>query len=333
MPEINASARIVGVPPNDDPTPTTAFTWSGQIQFNAQTCGGPPRAINLDIPSETSVGGQFTPTFSAIRGGQLTLKVSAVVNGQTLTKSTSGVVITGTNPPIAAIGAALGNDTLRQIACFESKGMRQFNANAGGGEDPCPVLADDGGIGIMQITRWKEVEANGTCGPTTFEAPPADLFWDWTKNVEAGIEVFNRKLNTAREYPGAVSKRREFKQLAKTSIAYWRQHGYPNLKTIDVPPFEDWEIQLDAIRGYNGWCGRDAFGCKLHEFRLRVDTNGILFITVSSDGKTGTAKWDEVPAADRPKSCGCQYYINCVNNQDATCPFYTPVDCLAPSKG
>jgi hypothetical protein len=77
------------------------------------------------------------------------------------------------------------------------------------------------------------------------------------------------------------------------------------------------ELELDAIRGYNGWVGSDRFGFELHEFRVAVDRiNGeidveeVLVVTnVNEETLQGEAVWERVPVADRPAAPGSPNYV------------------------
>jgi glycosyltransferase involved in cell wall biosynthesis len=311
MPQIVARARVTGITP--DPTPTTQFKWTVQIRYNARTCShGPQRSINPPDIVQTVMGGQFTPTFPTIRGGALTLIVSATVNGKTLTASTSGLVIQGTNPLRTAIRAALPNDTLGRIACQES-GMRQFVTGVDGGVGRCPTWSADnlGGVGIMQIT---------------VPAPTDDQVWNWRSNLAAGIQELNQKVTTARQYPGQVRNSSGFRQMVTAFNLHRQQQGLPPLQRIDLPDFTSGDfnnnlqqLELDAIRGFNGWAGHDAFGFHLHEFRVAVDANGFLQVTVAPGATTGTAQWVRVPAADRPQNVGDPNYVAHVLSRSPTC--------------
>jgi glycosyltransferase involved in cell wall biosynthesis len=300
MPSITARAQITGVTP--DPTPTTAFTWTVQVQFQASGCPhGPTRTITMPSIVQTVTGGQFTIPFSLVRGGQLTIKVQATVGGTTLEAQSSGLTIVGTNPPIASIQAALPHDTLRRIARFES-GDRQFNAAAGGGQGPCPLFSADnlGGVGIFQITS---------------PAPTDDQVWSWRANVAGGIQIFNQKVRIARGYPAQVRGSTGFKNLVNAFNQKRIQQGLAAIP-VTLPDFTSGDfntnlqqLELDSIRGFNGWGGHDAFGFPLHEFRVALDVQGNLIVNVNAAGTSGTASWVQVPASARPQNFGDPNYV------------------------
>jgi outer membrane protein OmpA-like peptidoglycan-associated protein len=299
MPTINAQARIVGVTP--DPTPTTTFEWKLLISFNAHTCpNGPNRVINAPrIIVEKVVGGSFTPVFDFIRGGDLTLIVRAVVDGKMLEARTRGLKIKGTNPDRSVIQAILPR-MLAQMACQES-GQRQFNAPVDGGIGSCPLFSSDklGGVGLFQLTN---------------PPPGPDMFWDWRTNAAAAEVLLGNKRSGARDYPGQVRRSRGFRQLVNQFNQARRRSGRPEI-TITLPNFTEGdfdtpeELELDAIRGFNGFAGRDRFGFPLHEFRVAVDPQGLLRVNIDDVARTGEAIWERVPSADRPQGTGDPRYV------------------------
>jgi hypothetical protein len=305
MPELVAEAKVTGIFP--DPTPNTQFNWTITVTFNASGCGhGPNRQINPAPIHQTSTGGRLAVVFPWIRGGSLNVSVSTTIGGHTLTAQSQGVRIVGTNPPAGSIAAVLANDTvLTRIAHLESD-CRQFDAAAAGGTSACPLWSIDnaGGVGIMQLTN---------------PAPTDDQVWDWVANVNAGSAVFRSKLPSARSYPTQVQQSHGFQQAVQALNADRSAQGLSGI-TVSVPNFTEsgttvsinqlGQVELDAIRGYNGWAGRDAFGLPLHEFRLAFDTRGLLTVDIPPGKLSGTARWEQVPAASRPAGVGDPDYVS-----------------------
>jgi len=64
---------------------------------------------------------------------------------------------------------------------------------------------------------------------------------------------------------------------------------------IEVPDYADEQLELDTIRGFNG------YPRGLHEYRLRVNSEGNLVVTENSGGRTGTAEWEQISADFRRK--------------------------------
>lgn len=304
MPQLIAEARITGVTP--DPTASTDFTWTFTITFNASTCRhGPHRQINPPPFQQTSHGGRLTVAFPLVRGGNLQVAVRAVVGGRTLSAQSQGVRIPGTNPPTAEIDAALPHDALRRMAHVEST-CRQFDAPANAGTSACPLWSGDnlGGVGIMQITN---------------PSPTDDEVWNWRANVQRGVSIFNTKLGQAHGYPARVRQRPGFQQLVQQFNANRAAQGLPAI-TVTLPDFTSsgfnvapgqlGQLELDAIRGYNGFGGHDAFGLELHEFRVQVDAQGHLVVDIAPGATGGTARWERVPVASRPQGFGDPDYVN-----------------------
>jgi hypothetical protein len=151
-----------------------------------------------------------------------------------------------------------------------------------------------GGVGLLQITNPQ---------------PTDDEHWSWLANINRGIEVMNQKRATARGYPAQVRNSAAFRLLVQQFTA-----GRNPPPTIVVPDFTADQLDLDTIRGYNGWAGRDAFGNHLHEFRVPLNAAGNLQVTVDAANR-GAIAWERVPAADRPQTSGDPNYVNNVLRQ------------------
>jgi len=302
MPVIVAQAKIVGVPTNV--ALTTPLTWRVRLRFDAAHCPhGPDRQIDHPDIVKTVVGGTFAISFTLVRGGSLSISVRANIAGRVLTAHSSHLDIRGTNPALQDLRAALPHNTLRRIARFESGGGRQFIAAADGGVGACPLWSGDnlGGVGIIQITVPR---------------PTDNQVWNWRENVAKGIEIFNQKIAGARGYPAQVRNSHGFAQLVQHFNAERHKHKLPAIP-VDLPEFTTGDfdanlqqLELDTIRGYNGWGGRDHFGFPLHEFRVALDANGHLRVNLDPSGTKATAIWEQVPAAARPQSFGDPDYVN-----------------------
>jgi hypothetical protein len=91
--------------------------------------------------------------------------------------------------------------------------------------------------------------------------------------------------------------------------------GVPPI-TVTIPEFTSGnfndnlqQLELDSIRGYNGFAGTDKFGLNLHEFRVALDASDQLIVTIDPVTNVGTTSWERVPVADRPRS-GDPDYVN-----------------------
>src|SRR5258708_5070948 len=110
MPSITATASLqnVTLAPGD---PAPRFQWNVTLCFTAGSCAdagsrAPPhaaiRATTIlarapGTPPVASTTSQFAIPFTQIRGGDLTVTVSVVVGGATLTASSAGLTVVGTN--------------------------------------------------------------------------------------------------------------------------------------------------------------------------------------------------------------------------------------------
>ena len=284
MPEITVTAHI-------SPEPETAvkYEWTVTLGFQASM-----RSINHPVIHQTTEINRFTIPFTEVRGGDLS--VSVAVAGTTLTATTANLQVTGTNPSIAALrNAAPANGAFRKLLCLES-GLRQFQSSY-------PLLSADnkGGAGICQITN---------------PPPTDDQIWSWKENMRAGWELFRSKQSIARNYPAQVRASAKFAELVKEFNAQRAANGLGRL-TIVLPDYTDEQLERDTLRAYNGYAGR------LHEYRVKVDGNGLLAVTV--DGSIGTAQWEPITAAERtalydemglgPNSRGDVNYVDDVMKQ------------------
>jgi hypothetical protein len=279
----------------------TKFNWVLQISFSAAACrNGPNRSIN-HTHRQSDTGAVLIPFFTLVRGGSLTVSVSATINGKIIRDQMSGIRIVATNPTRAALFAALPNDTMRRMALQESGG-KQFAAAANGGVSPCPLWSGDrlGGVGIFQITLPR---------------PTDDEVWNWRSNVAKGLDIFRQKLAVSRGYPAQVRSSGGFKQLVRAFNADRRTRGLPPL-TITLPDFTSGDfdnnllqLELDAIRGFNGFAGGDGLGHPLHEFRVGIQRGRLRVVKIDEQAKTGEAEWERVPAAQRPQDTGDPNYV------------------------
>ena len=298
MPVIVAEAAITGMTP--DPTPNTTFTWVVKIHFQCSDCSsGSDKEIDDEFRI-TSVGGRCPITFPHVRGGDLTITVSADLATGCYEKISKGLKIQGMNPPRHEINVACGVVALQKICCQES-GRRQFDAVPETGVADCPLFSGDrqGGVGLMQITN---------------PAPTDDDHWDWRANIVHGTQIFDSKRPTASQYPAAVRGSAAFGQLVQRFNA-----GRNPPVNVVLPDFTPQQLELDMIRGYNGWAGRDAFGHALHEFRVPVDAQGNLQVNLDG-GNRGVIAWEQVPAGDRPHGPGSWGDPNYVANVQEQIP-------------
>ncbi len=298
------------------------LTWSVSAGFHFSDCppNGPAnRASQRDIlPSIT--GNQITIDMGdEVIGGAVTITAQGTINGCPVSAS-AGMNVESTNPPLDVLHTALPHATLRLIACRES-GQRQFEAPADGGTGQCPFFGCGGRVGLMQIAD-----------------PSDEEIWNWAANVASGIERFQESVDAARDYPDQVRNSAGFQDLVAQFNQQRQAQGESPLN-IELPDFtsgnfddDRQQLELDAIRGYNGWFGTDRFGFALHEFRVAIDPIGgqdTLRVIQRSD-QVGEAQWERVPAGDRPVTgvCNDPDYVDSVLALQGICgpqgPFPNP---------
>ncbi len=292
MPRITVTATLRDVA--IDPTTPPIFSWTATLTFNGSVT---PHGAGR-ITSHRAIAAQQGPSqtyiipFTEVRGGVPTVTVSVRVGTTTLTASSQGLTITGTNPPAAKIRAranAIGATKVRfRKQIRQESALRQFTA-AG-----WPLYSGDGlgGVGLCQITR---------------PAPTADQTWNWRDNLQAGWNLYLEKERMARAYPGQVRSGALFRTLVQ---AWNTQPARQALAPVSVtlPDCTADQLELDTIRGFNGFAGG------LHEFRVRVDSRGLLVVALDATGRIGTAEWERVPVAERG-SAGDPNYVNNVEAQ------------------
>jgi hypothetical protein len=287
MPVIQAEVCFNGLDP--DPTTTATFQWLVSVQFQCSDCrNGRPREIN-DQFGFTTIGGKATVNFPRVRGGQLMIAVSVDLPAQSFSAQSNGLHIRGVNPPRDEVNAACGKVIVQQMVMHES-GRRQFNAPSDGGVSECPLFSGDrlGGVGLFQITN----------------PPPApEDHWDWLANINHGLQILSQKKTSAANYPARVRNSSAFQALVQRFNA-----GSTPAAEIVLPDFIQEQLDLDTVRGYNGWAGHDAFGNVLHEFRVPLDDAGNLIVNVGPDNR-GVIEWEQVLGADRPQNTGDPNYV------------------------
>jgi len=290
MPVIAARLRVTG------PVATSINDWTCSVRFSsADDCHNIPTfgVINDDLELTQTGGDQFAPRFDKVRGRDVNFRVRFLIQGEPQ-EAFAVAGISGTNPQRSEVHRQLRRNALLRIACRES-GQRQFDAAPNGGVSACPLFSSDpsGRVGIMQVPD-----------------PTPDQIWDWKENVKRGIEIFKERESAAKKYVETVRGSDAFNTLVSNFHERRQQQGLAPI-LVELPDFEDWQLEMDAIRGYNGWNGTDRFGLELHEFRVAVEqSNGdeVLVVTDISDG-SGKAVWERVPVTDRPAHIGNPNYV------------------------
>ncbi len=313
MPSLNALVVIEGGVPTGTIEWTAKFSSGG---FDFEGCPNAPSPFPGEFSKDFTGTGQdiSIDLDERILGGSVAYKATTTF-GDTTCVDNRSKRIKGTNPEPSDIQAALPHDTLRRIACKESK-QRQFDIPDNASESSCPVFSNDGTgrAGVMQIPN-----------------PTLDEVWHWRVNVDRGIGIFNENIIAAGDYPDRIRNSQEFQELVdQFNLARQQQGLNPiqvNLPDFTTGNFDDdlQQLELDAVRGYNGWFGQDRFGFELHEFKVAVDVvNGeeVLRVTnVNEQTLEGEAAWERVPIEDRPQNIGDPNYVNNVISFTPACLF------------
>lgn len=285
MPAITVTATLKNITP--DPKVPLQYQWNVTLVFKGGPCAHSlNRTISHPPITTTTARNQLAIAFGQIRGGDLVVRVTVRVGNSTLAAQSNGLKVIGTNPSATTLSVAAPiNMTFRKLMRLES-GLRQFLA------PDCPLFSGDnaGGVGLCQLTS---------------PAPTDDQVWSWKENLKAGVTLWNSKESIAKGYPDQVRKSSAFQVLVKayndqraaTAAAAAKTAGKPAPATpavaVTLPDYTAEQLRLDTLRGFNGYAGQ------LHEYRVKVDSNGLLAVTLNASGSVGAAEWERVSAADR----------------------------------
>lgn len=295
MPTITVTANLTGV--TADPRSPPVYTFTATLAFVGSSTphGSGHNTQHSPINSQTGPRNTYVIPFTQVRGGVLTVTVSVRVAASPaplLTATSSGWSVVGSNPSPVQIKAhanAVGANKVRfRKQMRQESSLEQFRSSG------WPKYSSDnlGGVGLCQITRPE---------------PTADQVWNWKDNVRAGWVLYLEKERIARAYPVAVRGGSTF----RAQVAAWNtqpsRRGLPAV-TITLPDYTADQLELDTIRGFNGFAGG------LHEFRVRLDARGLLVVTLDAAGRNGVAEWERVPVTDRGSS-GDPNYVNNVEAQ------------------
>lgn len=303
MPEITAIATL----PSAGPSPASPlhFRWRVTLRFSRPSCQhAMGKVTEHPVITVTTFVPNLTIPFKLVRGGELSVSVETTIGTQTLRGESTGLSIVGTNPSIASLVTATTGapPIFRKLMRLESQ-LRQFRA------PNCPLFSADnqGGVGLCQIT------------------PPDsdDQIWDWKANVQGGLAVYREKEKRARRYPDLVRNGATFKkqvadynkvrQAQAAVAAQATDRPVPTISpvAVTVPDYTPEQLQLDTVRGYNGFAGG------LHEYRLRTDERGLLVVHLDKGERNGTAEWQRISAAERARisTSGDPNYVDDVLRQ------------------
>jgi hypothetical protein len=295
MPTITATATLSGA--DAKPATPPIYTWSASLKFDGSVTphGVGRRTEHPPIAGQVGPKATYVVPFKDVRGGVLMVTVSVQLGAKVLTAASQDLTVVGTNPTPAAIKAsanAIGATKVR----FR-KQMRQESSLVQFTTAGWPKYSGDnaGGVGLCQLTN---------------PAPTANQTWNWKDNVQGGWALYLQKENIARSYPTTVRNGPTFRALVAAWNAQPARKGKPVIAVI-TPEYTADQLELDTIRGFNGFAGG------LHEFRLRLDAQGLLVVALNAAGTAGAAEWERVPVSAR----GAAGDPNYVNNVEAQADF------------
>jgi hypothetical protein len=306
MPEIAVRLHLAGILP--DPTERTEFHVEAVVEFDSADCPNGTRKNGTSTQFKSAKptvqfvgGGHFTLVLTEILGGNLKLKVSAAVGGAQITAELTGVRIQGQDPGADLIKAQLTEKVVWRIVQQESHGGHQFAAAPLAGGALYPLYSGDRklGVGLGQITKLA----------SELPLTKAEV-WDWTANLASAEAKVRQTRRVSDNFVKHVRNSSEFKQLVVAYNADRVTKKLPAL-TVTLPDLTADQCERDSVRGYNGFAGSDELCTDqvLHEYRV-AQKDGLLVVDVVAGTTTGKARWEVVPADDRPDSGDPDYVAN-----------------------
>lgn len=288
MPSITVTATLSGMKLDTKSPPT--YTWGASLKFDGSVTphGSGRRTEHSAIAGQVGTKNTYLIPFKEVRGGVLTVMVSVNVGTTTLTATSAGVTIVGTNPTPFAIKTKanlIGATKVRfRKQMRQESSLCQFTALG------WPNYSGDnkGGVGLCQLTD---------------PPPTANQSWNWKDNVQGGWSLYLQKESIARAYPALVRNGPTFRALVAAWNAQPSRKGKPVI-AVTIPDYTADQLELDTIRAFNGFAGG------LHEFRVRVDSMGLLVVTLNAAGTAGAADWERVPVSARVTSGDPNYVSN-----------------------
>lgn len=292
MPSVTVTATLSGMKLDTKSPPT--YTWAASLKFdgNVTPHGSGRRTEHSAIAGQVGAKNTYLIPFKEVRGGVLTVTVTVKVGTATLTATSTGLTIVGTNPTPSAIKTKANSIGATKVRF--RKQMRQESSLCQFAASGWPKYSGDnmGGVGLCQLTN---------------PPPTANQSWNWKDNLQGGWSLYLQKESIARAYPALVRNGPTFRALVAAWNAQPSRKGKPVI-AVTIPEYTADQLELDTIRGFNGFAGG------LHEFRVRLDSKGLLVVTLNATGTVGAAEWERVPVSARGTS-GDPNYVNNVEAQ------------------
>lgn len=196
-------------------------SWNWTIQWNSFQKSGTEQT-----PDNTWDGQSVICNY----GGKLTVSVTAGGDTAAIT-----VKVQGTNPSSAEAKSYLaskpGSDGFDAIIHHESK-FQHFNKQ---GE---PVTSFDNGYGMCQLTT-----------PT----PSFEQVWNWQRNIDGGLALFNQKRNEAIRYLSQSNRTYTEDQLRYEAVCRWNGGSYHVWDATANKWVRNPNVLCDSATGNIGW--------------------------------------------------------------------------------
>jgi hypothetical protein len=162
------------------------------------------------------------------------------------------VRITGANPTAADLVQYLqskpGSGGFERIILHETKG-RHFTAAAD------PVRSFDSGYGLCQLTR---------------PVPTFEQVWNWQRNVDGGLALYQQKRAAAMNYLGQAGRTYTPKQLEYEAISRWNGGAYHRWDETAQQWVRTPTVLCDRTTGNIGWDMNDPANAGKTEAQLHA---------------------------------------------------------------
>lgn len=214
-----------------------AHTWNWSIEWGKFKKSG----------KDTTTGSAWDAKEAIINyGGKLTVRVEANKKSASIT-----VKVKGTNPTDTIVKQYLltkaNSAGFDKIIGHESK-FKNFNSQNE------PIKTFDNGYGMCQLTT---------------PAPNYEQVWNWKKNVDGGLELFEKKRQSAITYLSQSQRTYTSDQLKYETVCRWNGGSYHEWDTTNKKWVRNSDILCDSNTGNIGWDINDEKNSGKTEAELR----------------------------------------------------------------
>ncbi len=200
---------------------TVAHTWKWEIKWKTFTKSG-----SVNTPGNSW---DATTTFQDL-GGDITLTVQAGPAQKTFTLKIEGEQPTASDIK-AYVLTKVGVSGFDKLIEHESK-FKHFDTKG------YPIKSFDNGYGMCQLTS---------------PAPTYEEVWNWKKNVDGGVKLYQIKQNSARNYLSQSARTFTDSQLKYETICRWNGGAYHVWDATALAWVRNGNILCDSLTGNIGW--------------------------------------------------------------------------------